>query len=73
MVGCYSALAPAEDRALRGRNPSAAWRLANGRSGWANPWPGMPLPFQAQSEKSQGVWGTASPSLAKMGGMKNDS
>jgi len=30
----------------------------------------MPLPFKPQSEKSQGVWGTASPSSDSLAAMK---
>ncbi len=67
---------PAEDRALRGRNPSAAWRLptAEGPGGFYG---GYPARFsnallleQQNSDKSQGVWGTASPRFASLAGMK---
>ncbi len=57
------AFSPAEDRALRGRNPSAVWRLqtAEGRvtTGVARR---HLLLEQHKSDKSQGAWGTASPS-----------
>jgi hypothetical protein len=63
----HAAGALAEDRALRGRNPSAARSLHTavcsraGRSAQ----PGRPVPSllqeQQQSAKSQGVWGTGSP------------
>src|SRR5437867_2244371 len=50
-LGLQFKVAPAEDRALRGRNPSAAWRLVNGRSGWLAS-PACPCRFKPQSEKS---------------------
>ena len=47
-----SAIASAEDRALRGRNLSAVWSLANGRSGWPPASPACPCRFKFPCEKS---------------------
>jgi hypothetical protein len=64
-AACHAVGALAEDRALRGRNPSADRSLhtADGPDGWLTPIVRShpPLQEQSQSEKSQGVWGTASP------------
>lgn len=64
-----SDFAPAEDTALRGRNRSAVWSLQTaerpGGFGYRAARPMLfptPLLAQLQCDKSQGAWGTASPS-----------
>ena len=58
----YTSNAEAEDRALRGRNPSAD-PGPEAKSGGPTPprFLSNPTSFLAQCEKSQGVWGTGPP------------
>ena len=61
-AACYTSNAEAEDRALRGRNPSAD-PGPEAKSGGPTPptFLSHPTSFLAPCEKSQGVWGTGPP------------
>ena len=67
--------APAEDRATQGCDLSADLEACDrqglSEAGWQRPASFTPPCWeQAQSDKSQGVWGTASPQSARLPGMK---